>query len=270
MGLWHSIKTRPIFIMILVSLSVPVFAATPEDPNKQCKESVASVPNQVRIAQLAKRMGSFMSHLQKPEFAGKNSAETMIKFGNHLQTNSEGLAAFHRDFNQMMAAFEAMKGIKLSEQEAKQTFALVLDQATLSRTFVLSYFAAQSSAKLLKDPSVILDSKFYNTEDADILVFSLLSGTSRIISEDSDDDDEPVKGSKISLESGARKIVEALEGNSFHPDGLLEGVRMVKMLFSSDPALKTQAEEWLKSKGERAQRLRGPFRQHWLRSSEIK
>ena len=101
-------------------------------------------------------------------------------------------------------------------------------------------------------------------------MFSLLSGTSRIISEDSDDDDEPVKGSKISLESGARKIVEALEGNSFHPDGLLEGVRMVKMLFSSDPALKTQAEEWLKSKGERAQRLRGPFRQHWLRSSEIK
>ena len=271
MVLWRfSLCSIPLLLLLSIAVPTQISFATEPDPEK-CKEVVKPISGRQLIANLAQKMGAFMSHLQRPELAGKGPAETMNNFGAMLQKNPEALVAFHKDFNQMMRAFEAIKTSPLLQAEAKQVFALVLDQTILSRTFVLSFYAAQSTTKILKDPSVIVDGKFYNTEDADILIFSVLSHAFKSISEDLDDDDDAKgPGSKISLEAGARKIIGALEGNSFHPDGLLEGVRMSKMLFSSDPQLKAQGEQWHKDKGERAQRLRAPFRHYWLKGSAEK
>jgi hypothetical protein len=270
MNLWQSLKNLGFYSVIAVATSFPFCAQAQEPTPEKCTEAVkSSVTHLQLIATLAQGIKDFTRHLQDPRFAGASPVENLNNFGNFVQKNKEYLKEFHQDFDKMMKSFEALKGKKLTEREAKLAFALVLDQVILSRSFVVSYYAAQRTLKLV-DRTVVPDNRYYSTEEADIAVFGVLSESSRIINMDLDEDDTSPKQTRISLEAAADRIVEALVNNPFHPDSLMEGVQMTNKLFSTDPAVRAQAEEWLKAKTERAQRLRGPFRQNWMKTTKEK
>jgi hypothetical protein len=264
MKLWRSFKELGFSSIVALATSLPSFVQAGEPTPEKCTGAVKSVTHLQLISNLAQRIKDFTRHLQDPQFAGATPVENLNKFGDFVQKNPDYLKEFHLDFDKMMKSFEALKGKKLNEREAKLAFALVLDQAILSRSFAASYYAAQRTLKLV-DRTIIPDNRYYNTEEADIAIFAILSESSKIINMDLDEDDVSPNQKQISLEAAADRIVEALVNNPFHPDSLMEGVQMTNKLFSTDPAVRTQAEEWLKAKTERAQRLRGPFRQNWMR-----
>lgn len=265
MDLWQLIRSLGFHCFIAFTTCLPFQTNAEEAAPEKCVDAVKTVSHFQLISNLAQSIKSFTRHLQDPQFAGATVVENLNNFGNFVQKNNDYLKDFHRDFDKMMKAFEALKGQKLTEREAKLAFALVLDQVILSRSFVTSYYAAQRTLKLV-DRTVVPNNRYYSTEEADIAIFGILSESSRIINMDLDEDDAPTKQTSVSLEVAADRIVEALVNNPFHPDSLMEGVQMTNKLFSTDPAVKAQAEEWLKAKTERAQRLRGPFRQSWLKS----
>ena len=228
-----------------------------------CREGIQSLSTQEHIVEFSARMRNFSAHLRRPEFAGRSPLEALNQFGSFLQKNPAVAQQFHKDFNGMMNSLDSLKSKPMSQPEAKALFAFVLDQMVLSKNFVFSYFAIQASEKLLQDRTVIVSSKYYNAEDADVLIFSALNSALKVIRKDEDDDD-PKRAARVSTSDLADKMLESLEENSLHPDSLFGGVQMARKMFSSDPEMKQQAEIWLREKTQRAGRLREVFRQKWL------
>lgn len=264
---------RAFFVLSFVFLSafISLAAANSNQESKisrNCDSLLKSFSNQELIHRFSEKIKTFSEHINHPDFSGKSLMDSMNRMGETLKSNPQRLEAFHKDFHEMMKSFDEMKKLSLTERDAQQTFAITVNKAILSRSFVASYLVAQVTEKFLSNRSFIENQKYYSAEDADILIYSVLGDALNTLDKDDDDWTSNSKDSKkITTLDLAKKLAESLEENSIHPDSLLGGTQILLRLFSKDAGLRAEAAKDWQAKAERAARLREVFQKKWIESN---